>query len=469
MKLKSNIYISVFLFFWLNSIDAQTDTSFKLNFNKFMIMVKQNHPIIKQAQLLLKTADASTLAAYGNFDPKVFYDLDNKTFNAKNYYQISNGGFKIPTWFGLEIKGGIENNNGVYLNPERTTPYNGLIYTQLSLPLVQGLVIDERRATLKQAKIFKEQSVFDQINILNDILYKAGKTYWDWYFSYLNVQIYQNAITLSETRFDAVKQTLILGDKSAIDSVEALIQLQDRRLNLQQALLDYNSKSLFLSNYIWLDENTPLEITDKTTPEENYFTNETSKTVEFKISKLDSFIYIHPNLKVYEFKLKQLDVEKRFKQEKLKPNVLINYSPLSSVSNLNYNSNNYKWGVSFGYSLFLRKERADLQITKIKIQNVAYENLNKRNELTNKIKATVYEFKSYQNQVEIYTKNVKNYEKLWESERRLFDSGESSLFMINSRETSYINAQLKLNELLNKNQQSILGIDFILGILQSKY
>jgi hypothetical protein len=69
----------------------------------------------------------------------------------------------------------------------------------------------------------------------------------------------------------------------------------------------------------------------------------------------------------------------------------------------------------------------------------------------------------------MYTKNVSNYETLWLSEKRLFDNGESSLFMINSREMSYINAMIKLNEIFNKNKKAALETTYSFGTLNTLY
>jgi len=66
----------------------------------------------------------------------------------------------------------------------------------------------------------------------------------------------------------------------------------------------------------------------------------------------------------------------------------------------------------------------------------------------------------------IYKVNVVNYERLWMAEKISFENGESSLFMINSREMSFINAKIKLNELENKLQKSLLEVNYSLGVLK---
>jgi len=470
MKLKNKYSFIVILVLIASKSIGQVDTTTKFSFTNFLQLVKQNHPLAKQANLITKSAAASVLIARGNFDPKLFYEFNNKFFDSKTYYRLGNGGFKIPTWFGIEFKGGYEQNQGAYLNPENTTPNQGLVYTQISLPLLQGLIIDERRATLKKAKLFQELSVYDQINTINELLYKAGKDYWDWQLSFTNLQVHQSAVNLSQERFNAIRKTSILGDRPAIDTVEAIIQLQDRIINLQQALMEYRTKSLLLSNYLWLENDIPIELTDKTVPEIDMEYDNTKNVIPSNVYKMDSLINIHPSLKIYDFKLKQLGIEKKFKQDKLKPSLNVNYNPLFDSENLMVGyQNNYKWGITLGFPIFLRKERGELQLTKIEIENTSYENINKRNELLNKIKLTINEFNTYKNLIDIYNKNVNDYERLWNSEKQLFNSGESSLFMINSREMSYINAQIKLNEIINKNQKAVLNVEYSLGLLNAIY
>ncbi len=468
MKIRSNC-LFILLFLALNC-SGQSDSLNRLSIKVFLQMVKQNHPLVKQANLIVKSAEANTLLARGSFDPELFYDFQNKYFDSKNYYKLENGGFKIPTWFGVEVKTGFEQNQGTYLNPENTLPNRGLLYSKISVPLLQGLIIDERRSLLKQAKLFEGLSVYEKINAINEVLYKAGKVYLDWQLAYSNLQVYRNSVVLSQDRFDAIRKTSLLGDRPAIDTVEAIIQLQDRIINLEQALLDYRSKSLQLSNFLWMDNDIPIELADKTIPDAvNEFYEDENSTF-LKVAKIDSLINVHPSLKIMDFKLKQLDVERRFKQDKLKPDLNFNYNPLFNAenSNLNY-KNNYKWGISVGFPIFLRKERGGLQLTKIKIENTKYEVINKKNELLTKTKLTINEFSSYKNQTIIYKKNAINYERLWQSEKQLFDLGESSLFMVNSREMSFINANIKLNEIISKTQKALLDVEFSFGLLSANY
>jgi len=154
--------------------------------------------------------------------------------------------------------------------------------------------------------------------------------------------------------------------------------------------------------------------------------------------------------------------------EKLKPLINLNYNPLIDAGQNNGNYlNNYKWGVSLNFPLFLRKERGELQSAKLKIQQSQLELDYKRNDLENRIRMADNERTYSKIQLEIFKLNIKNYESLWSAEKRLFDSGESSLFMINSRENTYINAQIKLNDYNFKLNKSVLELFYSRGQLRN--
>lgn len=468
MRRKISFILLFVLVNWFSISFAQPDNKIVLSYPDFLAMVKQNHPIAKQAENYINTAEALKLSKQGSFDPKLFYELKNKIFDDKNYYKIENGGIQIPTWYGINLNAGMEQNQGVYLNPENNVPENGLLYSNISFSLLQGLVIDERRAALKQAKVFVEMSEQEKVLALNELLYKAGKSYLEWSLAYQNLTIHENALDLSKVRFEAVKNAVIFGDKPAIDSVEANIQVLDRTINLNQAKLEYVAKSFALSNFLWQDGTTPIEITEKTIPSE--WNKIIPQKMENYLNKFDDIINNHPTLKLYDYKTEQLTIEKKLKQDKLKPSVNLNYNPLFNDNNFNITSiENYKWGFSVGFPIFLRKERGDLQMAKIKLENINFESVYKKNELINGIKNALNTYTNLEQQVAIYNTNLLNYQQLWDAEKKLFDLGESSLFMINSREWSYINAQIKLNEITFKNKKSALDIEYNIGQLSTTY
>ena len=124
-----------------------------LAFDEFLSKVVNHHPLSLSASYKVKIGDGKLLKARGSFDPKLSSNLTQKRYSNKDYFTTLDAGFKIPTWYGINIKGGYENTKGLYLNPERNTPNNGLWNLGGSINLGKGLLIDQRRAILKEAKL----------------------------------------------------------------------------------------------------------------------------------------------------------------------------------------------------------------------------------------------------------------------------------------------------------------------------
>ena len=461
------IFIAI-LISWSTASFAQKDTvnTNVMSLKQFYELVYLHHPLVLRVRLNVDNAKSMILAAKGNFDPKLFYQFNDKNFNDKNYYQLNNAGLSIPTKYGVDFKTGYENNEGYFLNPENTTPLKGLYYAQVSVPLAQGIMTDERRTILKQAQINIKATQAELDIQLNELFYKAGKSYLEWQLAFANLGIYKEAYTLGKQRFEAMKRSFELGDRPAIDTVEAGIQVLDRLAGWQQAELEFKNKSIDLSGFLWLSNNTPALLDSSIIPDTKINSLIDKATNDPKDA--NEIIALHPNIKAANFKLEILNAEKKLKMEKLKPLINLNYNPLFDAANVNTSTfNNYKWGVSVNFPLFLRKERGDLMSAKLKIQQSQLELDYKKNEIGNKIKMSQNDIQYSTNQLNIFKNNIKNYEALWTAEKRLFDNGESSLFMINSRENTFINARIKLNDYNYKYNKSVLELYYAKGQLQN--
>lgn len=162
----------------------------------------------------------------------------------------------------MEFKTGFNQNSGNYLNPENELPYNGLFQAGVNISLLQGMVIDERRASLKQAKIMLNFSAAEQELLLNDLILDAMSAYWLWVKDYQQYQIQQQAAQLALQRFVSLKQSYVQGDLPAIDTLESYMQYQLRTYNVLEANQNLQESRLKLSTFLWYENDQPLELTD---------------------------------------------------------------------------------------------------------------------------------------------------------------------------------------------------------------
>tara|TARA_B100000508_G_C11457294_1_gene277378 strand:+ start:661 stop:2058 length:1398 start_codon:yes stop_codon:yes gene_type:complete len=446
-------------------VELQQDSV--LTFEEFMLQVRSHHPIARQADLIRDGGAATVRSSRGGFDPKLKGNLDQKYFDDQEYYDLGKAGISIPTWFGIELEGGYERNQGYFLNPENNVPNAGLWFAGLSIPLGQGLFIDERRADLRRAQAFQRQSNAERDLALNTLGLEAGEAYWQWFQAYHKLDVIREAVQIAEVRYNAVKRSAFLGDMASIDTLEASIQLQNRQLMLNEAELEFRNQTRALSFYFWLNGQIPLELS----PAIRAQSMETMDVSEIgDLPPLDTILNRHPEIRSTRAKIEQLEVDRRLASEMLKPEINLRYKPLTEAVSgdiwSEYSVENYSWGVQFNFPLFLRKERGKLQLTKLKLQDGQYQLLNKRQSIGIKVQQAINTVEATQGQILLGSAAANNYRGLVEGEQQLFRNGESSLFLVNSRERSYINARVKVIELVAKNKSSDLKLQFAMGVLK---
>jgi outer membrane protein TolC len=180
----------------------------------------------------------------------------------------------------------------------------------------------------------------------------------------------------------------------------------------------------------------------------------------------------HPELQLYEYKLADLQIEQAWKREKIKPTVNLNYNFLNDARNPAVEGrffNDYKWGFEFSMPLLFRSEVGDLRLTQIKMKEAEFGRSQKSLEITNKVLAFYQQLLNLVDQETLYGENVVNYERLLDGERRKFDAGESSLFLINSREVSLIDAKIKQLDVKTKNMINYLSYFWASGSLFDEF
>ncbi len=443
-------FLLVFGLLTLVMANAQQDTLL-LGFNEYMGYVKKYHPIAKQAQLTISIGQANLMKARGGFDPKIEADYEKKEFKGTDYWDRLNASFKIPTYYGLEFKAGFEQAEGTFINQDETFPDNGLYSAGVSASLARGFWINKRMATLKKAKFFREQSKADQDLLVNQILFDAALAYFDWLQAYKDAEIFKNFLENAQRRFEGIKQSALAGDRAIIDTVEAKIAVQNRALGLEQTNVAFRNKSLELSNFLWIND-VPVELQPNVVPDETP-EGDIDTTLEIMGKPLDSFtLENHPKLRSLDFKIDGLNVDRRLKANKLLPKIDVEYNFITGTPDLlnSFSTQDYKGGVKFFFPLFLRKERGDLKLAKFKIQDAQFERDNAAVEIKNKVFAIYNELDSFIEQNRLIDRIVTDYNTLLSAEERKLSFGESSLFLINSRESKLIDAELKQNEVQNK-------------------
>lgn len=433
--------------FFFNSKAQEIDT---LAYDSFMEWVLEYHPMATQAELNTVMGDMEVRTARGGFDPMIYGNLDKKSYNETLYYDKREAGISIPTWAGIELNGSYEQNTGKYLNPESNVPNDGLFTAGASVNLGQGLILDQRRAALRQAQLYQQSTESQRRQMLNSLYLQATDMYWRWALAYSNQEVLKEGVELAEIRYRAVKSSFKFGDVAAIDTVEAFSQLLNRQYKLQAAQNTLFATTQELNTYLWDEDGNPINLNEEIYPErlEADFTTIVNK------EELRTMVASHPELQIADFELASLDVERKLKAQQIIPVVKLKYNflteSLNDFDNAGFFENNYKWGISVYTPLFLRKSRGSLGLAKAKIDFKQNSRDIKEIQLRTKLESELNNLENLNSQILTFEQNVFSLEALLQGEVRRFEIGESSLFLVNAREVSVFDSKLTLNELISK-------------------
>ncbi|MDX1955127.1 MAG: TolC family protein [Chitinophagaceae bacterium] len=418
-------------------------------------IIRSLHPVAKQADILVEKAKADITISRGAFDPYLKNTSAQKTFDGSDYYYYNRPSVNIPTWFGIEVEAGLEYLSGSRTDPTETSGETS--YIGLSVPLAKNLLMDKRRAALKTAQIFQEASEQERRLMLNDLFLNAMEAYWEWAKQFQQYKILEDAVEVNRKRLTLVRNAFLLGDRAAIDTTEALAQLQNFEYLRDQALLEFRNAGLLLSTFLWTDKGTPYELPATVRPSGEWQAINTNLIAE---PRLDSLLEVaqtqHPALRVYDYKLRALDVEKKLKFQGLLPTVDFKYNQLGKGYDILKTAtgplfeNSFQYGLSLGIPLRLSEGRGEYRKAKLKIDETRWQQDQKQLEIGNKLRAYYNEWKTLQQQIRIQEQAYRNYLALQKAEELRFESGESSLFLVNSRENKTLEALQKLQELRAK-------------------
>ena len=415
-------------------------------------IVSEHHPLRRQAALLTRSADMNLRLARGSFDPKFFLENNNKQFQGKNYYDILHTGLKVPTWFGLEGQLGYEQAFGTNLDPGQLLPSSGLSYAGLSMPLVRGLLTDQRRTALAMAKVQVQSTVFERQTLLNGLCAEVLASYVQWYGAFLEHELYTAATRVGTVRLEQVKQSVQAGERARVDTLENEVLRRNFAISRDAAGAKMVKTALELSVHLWNAQGEALEIGENVKPTAAGLDVIDSMAEAWSFDRMRGNLpQIQPLLREQNLNLNLYSLERKLKQQALLPELNLKYNFLTegmfraNPPGVPY-WNNYRWGITAQTSLFLRKERAAFSLADIKLEQAEIKYRLKELETTRKLQAGWNLYVTYRKLVQEYSTVVAGYQALLDAELMRLAAGESTLFLVNTREIRLLESKLKLVE-----------------------
>ena len=403
----------------------------------FLFMVWENSPYIKSQLLLDDIAEQGINRSMAVFQPTLNAMYERKQFDNKIYYNRLNSGLSVQTPAALKFSGGFNQISGEFVNPEAQLPGPGLTYASLEIPLSAGLLTDKYRTNLKLARMNLDATQIKIWLALNKYLFESAKRYWKWYESYMLRNLALEAQLVTRNRLDFVRSKMLTGEYAKIDSLEAFINLQNREAFYNEQAINFERRSRELTaNLAFIEKPIFSPLADP----------------EFKDLAIDSLSNAslensHPLLRAFEVQQMGNEANKRLAREFFKPEINLKYSLQQNAADpwlTSYDpGQNQYWGVQFRFPLLLRSERARVKEFELREEIVDYEQQSFIIDLTNSLEANKSMLSTLDSNQQLWASASANYAVLLQAEQRRFFLGESNNFLVNRRETQWLETRKK--------------------------
>lgn len=222
--------------------------------------------------------------------------------------------------------------------------------------------------------------------------------------------------------------------------------------------------------FLWTQEQQAVTLQESVRPEETVLV---IQSVNFNLNDLLAQAdKNHPELRKYDFKLESLTIEKRLKFQELLPKVDLSYNHLAKGSQWFATNGinplfeqNYQYGLKVAIPLRFSQGRGEYKEAKLKLEETRLQQNMGRQKVELKVRSYFNEMQVLKEQVALQSANYKNYQELVKAEEIRFMNGESSIFLINARETKALEAKEKLIELQTKYFKTLYALQWSAGLL----
>lgn len=403
-----------------------------LPWNEFLTAVQDRSADLRIAQAKVREAQAKRMAAFAAFEPRIDLSSEGKDYGNDLQYRLDRAEARIGLPGGMDLVGGASNATGAFINPERTTPTEGLANLGISAPLGGAIIFSDRQLAWGAASrdLEIEQAKLDRIE--RKVMLEAVKVYTLWQAQNEVQLAVDDAFDVAEERLRLVREAFRLGERSEMDTLEAYLSWVDRQAdaakqqNMTVAALADVERLLRGADDVRLS-------LDGLRPD--------ARPVLFAAPRSAA------NPAIGELQVPELTmVHAALRRERLAtttawaqwlPAPYVDYRMLQWGGSA-WNPEAVQWKVGLALPLFNQKARADLAGAQARLRAAQANALATQNQLTvlqSQLSQQVAALEQERNA--LLASETAAYA-LLQQERRRFALGESTMFILASRETKYL-------------------------------
>ncbi len=447
----------------------QGTPSKRLTLPEVLAQVEENHPKLRGAQLVNQIASAKVLEKRGAFDPSVGLASTYQSYNSSSspgkesdYFSNSATVFRTDP-SGIKWEAGWINNQGSVKSPASSTGDAGEFFVGASVPLLRGLNINEKSVGLRQAEVVQERVTFDYKRLRLAVLLDAGSAYYNWVTSVVQREIVQENLVLAQQRAKQVAIMIEAGDRPRIDQVEADREVQKRQESLLKADRIIQKSAIKLALYLWNSEGEaqdipPEDLAPRSLPESQQVDD--VRIASLQVEALD----LRPELRTLRLDTSIVELDRDLAKNLRLPQLDLKLRPGADLGN-NGVGLTFKAGLELVIPLATRTADGKERAASIKLEKLSLDQVEMVRRILLQVQDAAGEVEATRARLERALEVYRLNRELEEAERLKFQLGDSSLFLVNSRERSTVEAALSVLAIRNEQAQAVLLLETVSGAL----
>jgi outer membrane protein TolC len=437
-------------FAWLE-VSAQVDDEFRAmaveptTLNAVLRSSARHFPSVQAAQAAIAEREGNLLAAEGVFDPRVDGGLYSRLGGYYDGTAADVGFYQSMPFMGAEVFADYSVSGGdfpIYEDQLVTTDF-GQARVGVALSLLRDREIDDRRFAVSKAELETRMAEFGLLAEQIDILQQAYIAYARWLISAQLLLAYDELLNIAVVRGAALERQVEAGDVAEILLVEneqAVLQREGLVVeSRRQVRLSAERLALFLRddqgvvvfpNY---DQSLVMPVQDEgflDTPEEEL---------------IEQALLNRPDIAVAKTLQSQFRLEKRIAENLAKPRLDFRvYSARDFGSGtLRRQGTDTIADISFSIPLAIRTARGRAASADARLTGVGYELRLLIDEAKRDLRLSLVNLRATTELKEVALRELAVAQRLAEAELRQFEAGTSDYFLLNVRERSLGEAQLR--------------------------
>lgn len=440
-----------------------------LELEEVLSSVRDDHPGMESAQLVVEEREAKAFAARGGFDPVL--SIRGKWAPVGYYPQGQVDALirqPVPV-LGLTAYAGYRLGWGSYpvYKGELETLSGGELRAGASLPLWRNRSIDARRANRDRTKIQARGARFEQTAEQIRLERDATKAYWTWVAAGKNLEVAHELLAIAEARDIGLREQVAAGAVPELARTDNRRLVLDRQAKVVAARLKFREASLALSLFFRDDNRRPVLAGQDRLPSTLHRPGQTPPQA-LDQDDIDALVLraweARPDLRALDATRQAAQVDLRLSANQRGPAVDLHAFAARDFGEgpAELGPTEAGAGLTIEIALPLRQARGDYRAAKAKVGQVDAKRRALADSIAAEVRAAYFSLGAAWERVALAGQQREAALRLAEAERELLRQGSSDLLAVNLRELAAADASTSENDALADFQRA--RADFVAAL-----